>query len=144
MPTSDRNKFRLRGVVRWQKQEQTANGKDFVKLGVETDGAEDREFQEGDGPPVFETIMVVAELFGRAYTAAVQIGVGSEVEMVGYLTSREFNEKWYQGFRVTGLRVLTAVAQVRATAPGTPAVTAAVPNRAAEIAKPDPMDDIPF
>lgn len=144
MATSERNKFRISGTVRWQQTEVTSNGKNFARVAIETDGAEDREFSDGNGPAVFESATVVVELFGRAYDKAVQIGAGSEVEMVGYLTSREYNEKWYPGIRVTGIRVTKAVTAVRASSPGTLVETAQVRNRAAEIAKPDPMDDIPF
>jgi len=137
MATSDRNRFRLTGIVRWQQMDTTTNGKEFVRVAVETDGPEDREFSEGDGPAVFETTMVVLEMFGRAKDKAVQVGVGSEVEFVGYLHSRQYNDKWYSEFRVAGIRVLKAIAAAAA-----PARAAARP--VAAVAAPDPLDDIPF
>ena len=136
MATSDRNRFRLTGIVRWQQMDTTANGKEFARVAVETDGPEDREFSEGSGPPVFETTMVVLEMFGRAKDKAVQVGVGSEVEFVGYLHSRQYNDKWYSEFRVAGIRVLKAVAA--------PTPAKAAPRPVAAVAAPDPLDDIPF
>lgn len=125
MATSERNRFALAGTVKAVQQETTSQGKAFVRLIVETDGYEDREFGG------YEAVAVPLEVFGQSAERAAACRPGAVIEARGFLTGREHQGKWYGGFRTTAFREVTPGAPVAAPPPASAAPAAAA-------------DDIPF
>ena len=96
MPLSERNRFKVEGVVRDCKVVPYGEGKSKTEFSVRTDGF------EKDG--VFEPQVVVFTLFGKNAERVQEIDKGEVVILTGFLQSRENQGRWWPDFRVTSIR----------------------------------------